>query len=438
MSNKFFLWVICTAHLFAAPQTDILTLSKAYEKALKNESQILAQQYRTEAAQEGIEQAYAQLYPQIRADISVGYNKYQPNYPTPEVSEPYQDIGVSAYIPVFRPELYVGLRQAKNRYEGAKYEYQRYANTLGLELAKAYFNFVRAQKNLVLARSLMEANEAKYNQLNNMLRSGLSTRMDALESKVAYDQSRAEFLAEEQRHRVARMTLEFMIGEKITDNRIAEIPLEGLNPDALTIAAYDWNQGLESNPDVKLAEQNLKVTQDDLSIRRWSHYPVADFQISGRKTETKDTSLREDDLRALLVLSVPIYQGGYTQSRIREGMKLESAAIEELNYYKREAKLKLESYLSEQRLMIESVKAIRETEYSAQLYLTSVEQGYERGLKSLFDLLEARSKLYQARRDLIDAVYNLVVNQLSLMDVTGTLSSERIYEIERKLNLLGS
>ncbi|MDE7316899.1 MAG: TolC family protein [Helicobacter sp.] len=434
MNNKWLLFLALFG-LILAREDQILTLSRAYEKALQKESQILAQRYRTEATAEGINQALGALLPRITVDASAGHNKY--NYTAPEVSEPYKDYGITAYVPVFRPGLYLELDQAKDRAKGAEYELQRRANQLGLEVAKAYFDVMRTQKNLALARAMVDANEVKFRQTSGMLQAGLNTKMGMLEARVAFDRSRAELLAEEQRYNVAKMTLEYMIGEKITNDRILDISLEQINPDALIIASYDWQKGLVNNPDVQIAQKQLELAQRDLTIRRWQHFPTADFQISQKHTESRDPSLRENDLRALIVVSLPIFEGGRTQSAIREGLKMQNAAIEELNHYKKQAILKLERTLSEQKLAIESVKVFKDSEYSAQLYLSTIEQGYERGLRSLFDVLEARSRLYQVRRDLIDAVYNLIVNQLNLLDVTGTLNTDRIYEIERKINLLG-
>lgn len=434
MNNKWLLFLALFGVILAR-EDQILTLSRAYEKALQKESQILAQRYRTEATAEGINQALGALLPRITVDASAGHNKY--NYTAPEVSEPYKDYGITAYVPVFRPGLYLELDQAKDRAKGAEYELQRRANQLGLEVAKAYFDVMRTQKNLALARAMVDANEVKFRQTSGMLQAGLNTKMGMLEARVAFDRSRAELLAEEQRYNVAKMTLEYMIGEKITNDRILDISLEQINPDALIIASYDWQKGLVNNPDVQIAQKQLELAQRDLTIRRWQHFPTADFQISQKRTDSRDPSLRENDLRALIVVSLPIFEGGRTQSAIREGLKMQNAAIEELNHYKKQAILKLERTLSEQKLAIESVKVFKDSEYSAQLYLSTIEQGYERGLRSLFDVLEARSRLYQVRRDLIDAVYNLIVNQLNLLDVTGTLNTDRIYEIERKINLLG-
>ncbi len=437
MSNKkvFIIFIFLSTLYLYARDDQLLTLSRVYEKALERESQILAYRYTTEAAEEGVNQAFAQFLPQIKLDASLGHNKYR--YAGPEVSESYKDYGISAYIPVFHPEIYIGLDQAKDRRDSAKYEFQRNANQLGLEVAKAYFNLIRTQKNLVYARSLLEANEIKYKQMSSMLQVGLSNKIDTLEARVAFEHSKAELLAEEKRYNVAKMTLEYMIGEKITSSRLIDISLEEINPDALVIAAYDWQKGLENNIDVKLAEKNLASAQKDLAIRRWEHFPVADFQLVQKKTDSQDPALRENDFRALFVVSLPLYQGGRTQSRIREGMKLQSAAIENLNHYRKQANLRLESYLAEQKLAIESLKILKETEYSMRLHLSSVEQGYERGLRNLFDVLEARSRLYETRRNIIDSLYDLIVNQLNLLDVTGTLNVDRIYEIERKINILG-
>ncbi len=85
MNNKWLLLLALFGVIFAR-EDQILTLSRAYEKALQKESQILAQRYRTEATAEGINQALGALLPRITLDASAGHNKY--NYTAPEVSEP--------------------------------------------------------------------------------------------------------------------------------------------------------------------------------------------------------------------------------------------------------------------------------------------------------------------------------------------------------------
>lgn len=410
-----------------------LTLSQAYQKALQNESRILASRHRTEAMDEVVAQAKSRLYPQVQLNASFGHNKYQPNYKTKEVSEPYKHYSISAYMPIYRPGLWDGIDQAKLRREGASYTLKQSAHELGLEVAKAYFNLARTEKNAILAKAQMEAYEAKYRQLSNMIELGLSNKMDVLEAKVHFDKAKAESLAEQQRLNIARLNLEYMIGEKL--EKTLDITLESINPSALIEAGEAWESALGENPEVKLSEIALKIANEEIESRRSEHYPSIDLRLTKSKADTEDTSLRETDSRALIEVSVPLYQGGMTQSRIKEARILQNAAIHDLEHAKKQAKVKLEGYLSDRALSVETLKALQESQLSAKLYLSSVEQGYEKGLKSLFDLLEARAKLYQVRRDLVDAAYSLIVSQLNLLDVTGALDAEAIEAMEKRISL---
>ncbi|MGP1450449.1 MAG: TolC family protein [Wolinella sp.] len=430
MRNRVFFSFIA---LLIWQKSSALSLSQAYQKALDNEATVVASRFRTEAVDEQVNQAKSRLYPQLQANASAGQNKYQPNYNTSEVSEPYKNYSISAYMPIYRPELWSGIDQAKIRKKEALYRHQRISNTLGIDVAKAYFDLARALENIKLTQAQSEAYEAKYRQLSGMLELGLSNKMDVLEAKVHFDSSRAEALVEKQRYNTAKLALEYMIGESIHGE--LDVDLSAINPDALVLVEETWDDKLSENPSVKVAEMALKVASKEIEIRKYEHYPKVDLRITRSETDTKDPSLREYDSRALIEVNFPIYSGGVTQSRIKEAKLLESAAIKELENVKKSTKLKLEQHLADRALGIEKLKAMRESEASALLYLSSIEQGYEKGLKHLIDLLEARAKLHQVRRDIIDAAYVLILAQLNIIDMSGELSAEKIAEIEVRISL---
>lgn len=434
MSSKIIISALMALVLFenlsAAPE---LTLSRAYQKALENESRILASRHRVEATEEILIQARSRLYPQVQLSASFGRNKYRSNYNAQEVSEPYKNYSISAHIPLYRPGLWIGIDQARLEQEEANYIFKQNAHKLGLEVAKAYFDLARTEKNTILAKAQMEAYEAKYHQLSNMIDLGLSNKMDVLEAKVHFDRAKAELLAEQQRLNIARLNLEYMMGEKI--EKTLGIALESIKPHALIESNEAWEDALGENPEVKLSEIALKTANEEIELRRSEYHPSIDLRLIRSRIDTKDASLRESDNRALIEVNMPLFQGGMTQSRIKEARILQNAAIHDLEHAKKQAKVKLEGYLSDRALSVETLKALQESQLSAKLYLSSVEQGYEKGLKSLFDLLEARAKLYQVRRDLVDAAYSLIVSQLNLLDVTGALDAEAIEAMEKRINL---
>ena len=53
----------------------------------------------------------------------------------------------------------------------------------------------------------------------------------------------------------------------------------------------------------------------------------------------------------------------------------------------------------------ENISLYREAIKSSQLYLHAVNRGYEKGLKDLIDVEDARTKLFETKFKLIDAIY---------------------------------
>lgn len=111
-----------------------------------------------------------------------------------------------------------------------------------------------------------------------------------------------------------------------------------------------------------------------------------------------------------------------------------NAARLERDYYQNETRYKFESLWAEHQLTIETLEVLKESEKSAELYLKAVEKGNVAGLKSLLDVLDAVAKLYDVRRQMVDAGYQLMNNQLGLLDVTGRLTVETMANYESLLN----
>jgi outer membrane protein len=130
---------------------------------------------------------------------------------------------------------------------------------------------------------------------------------------------------------------------------------------------------------------------------------------------------------------IPIYEGGETQSRVRESLLLAQSAQKELDAVEQKNSLRFEELWADHELNAQSLSQSLETEKSAQLYVESMEKAYAVGLKSVVDVLDAKAKLYKIKRDSLDAGYHLVDNYLGVLDVSGELNSDNIAIIEKMM-----
>lgn len=406
-----------------------LMLSDAYDLALKNEPHLRSLSLKTEATKESTVQSKARLYPQVQGSVSWGRYEYEAPYLREPVKENYKSYSISASQPLYHPELWQGVDESKAREAAAHYQLQSEVQKLGLDVTKAYFNVLRSKRNVELFQSKREFYETKYKQLDELLKVGLTNRMDFLEAKIHSNKALSELLAEEKRLQVAKLRLENLIKEPAGE--LPSFDFTAINVAALFLERSQWEDKLSNNPELKVSIASQSMATHQANAREYGHYPKIDLNINRKETFTQDTVAHKYDNQAIVQVSIPIYEGGYTQSRIREGTLLLSAAQQEVEYTRLQSKLKFEELWAEHQLNIETMLASKESEISAELFLDSIEKGNKAGLKSVVDVLEAKAKLYEIKRDTIDAGYQLVNNYLSLLDVSGELNSENIVILEK-------
>jgi len=407
-----------------------LTLSTAYELALKNEPHLRAMALKTIAGAEGIEQSKARLYPQVQGSFSWGRYEYQYTTANREpIKEDYTSYAISATQPVYHPELWRSVDESKARQKAAEFQLQADAQQLGLDLAKAYFNLLYTQRNVELIEAQKGYYDEKFKQLERMLQFGLTNRIDLLETKVQRDKTTSEWLSEKKKYQVSKLKLEHMIGENIGE--VESFDFEKIDTDRLLGTQQEWEAEISENPMLKAAVANEEATRHNVAVREYDHYPKVDLSLTRKETYTQDVIAHKYDNQAIAQMTIPIYQGGYTQSRVREGRLLLDSAIKDRDYYQKDALYQFEALWAERELNIETIKVLKESEKSASLYLQSVEKGHTAGLKSLVDVLEARAKVFDVRRQQVEAGYQLINNQLGLLNVTGKLNVENIADFER-------
>ena len=69
------------------------------------------------------------------------------------------------------------------------------------------------------------------------------------------------------------------------------------------------------------------------------------------------------------------------------------------------------------------VKALEAAELSSQSALEANQLGYQVGVRINIDVLNAQSQLYQTKRDLAQARYNVLLGDLRLRQASGSLTA---------------
>jgi outer membrane protein len=193
---------------------------------------------------------------------------------------------------------------------------------------------------------------------------------------------------------------------------------------------------------VRQAQLALDVAKLEVDKAIAGHLPTLDGQIvyggvrnlSGSSTSpTSGVSNHVLNPSASLTLSVPIFAGLTTQYRIRETKALEDKAVSDLDNAKRTvAQTTRTAYLG---LIagLSQVKAYEAAEASTQSALDANKLGYSVGVNINIDVLNSQSQLYQTKRDLAKARYDVLVGNLKLRQAAGTLTPQDLQDINQLL-----
>src|SRR5690606_35549005 len=179
-------------------------------------------------------------------------------------------------------------------------------------------------------------------------------------------------------------------------------------------------------------------------VARSGHFPAIDLVASrgdqdfdgtevSRNTAGNITRRPGDQSRVTdsvgIQVTIPIYSGGATSSRVRQRVYLHRAARERLERTARETeRATRDAYLGVLSEMAR-VQALRQALESGRTALQATEAGFEVGTRTTVDVLDARRRLFDAQTNYSRSRYDYILNVLQLQLATGTLGVADLEEI---------
>jgi outer membrane protein len=133
-------------------------------------------------------------------------------------------------------------------------------------------------------------------------------------------------------------------------------------------------------------------------------------------------------------LNWPLYTGGATQNRIKETLALEDKSRNDLDASRRAVTQATRQAFFGVQSGLAQVKALEAAESSSQLALEATQLGYKVGVRVNLDVLNAQTQLFQTRRDLAKARYDVILGGLKLRLASGQLKPADVAAVNALLD----
>jgi outer membrane protein len=413
-------------------------LLEVYRLAQRNDMALAQAQAGYEANLERRTQGTGQLLPTVNFNAAHFAVSQDIRQPPPGGTNDYDSDAYSLTLtqPLFRMSNFAAYSQGKAYANQAEAELGVARGELMMRAALAYFEVLAAEDELGFARTEKSAIEGQLRLAERNFAVGNATVVDVHEARARYDLAAAQEVNAANDLEVKREALTILTRSR--PERLAHLLWEGdyIQPDPQDVEA--WNRiALERNPLIQAQAQALRVAEEEVARQRGGHYPTLDFVAAHGYNKTGNifsSSTYEYTTNQVGVqLQVPLYSGGVTQSRVREAVARQEQTRAALEQTRRTVtRLTREAYLASTG-GITRARALYQAKVSSRKALESTLIGYESGVRTGVDVLNAQRDLYRTERDLSQARYQYVLSMLRLKLAAGTLSEADLEFINQRL-----
>ena len=412
------------------------SLVQLFEAAKGYDASYKAAQSQYQANLAKAEQAKALLRPTAGLGATVSESDFN-NLTSTNVDARYgtRTATLSASHPLFRPANSAGYQQGMKQVGLAQAQLKAAEQELIVRLSQAYFDVLTAQESLAFVKAQKAAVSEQLAAAKRNFEVGTSTITDTREAQARFDLVTAQEIAAENDLRVKNLALDQSVGTPNTQ----PVPLKsGANLSAAVTGNADtWaQQAIELSPSVEQARIGLEVAQLEIEKAKAGHMPTLDLTASYGATRYRNgNSARVDNNTATLGLAfnLPLYAGSATQNRIQETVSLEEKARNDLEGAQRTVAQATRTAFFGVQSGLGQVKALEAAEASSQSALDANKLGYQVGVRINIDVLNSQSQLFQTKRDLAKARYDVLLGQLRLLQASGMLKAEDLQNVTNML-----
>ena len=423
-----------------------ISLLDVYQQALAHDPVLASALSSNKAAQEIIEQGKALYRPTVNFSAGVTatksnieFNNVTSNFPRVAGRASFEgyNYGLEARQPIYRQQNLVQMDQSYTQVSIADKQYHLSQQNLILRTTQAYFNVLIAQDKIELIKAQKTAILSQLDQAKITFEVGTATITDVNEAQARFDLVVAQEIAAINEYQIAQHEIEQITGELPTTLATvkSDIQVNTINQSMKNLL----DVALQNNLNIAIQKDTLKLAEQDVAFNKAAHMPTLDAVANYTDTYTNgglNGFGNEFNSASIgLQLQIPLYQGGAISSRVRQALLNQQKAKDDVEIARRQTDLETQRAFLNLGSSVAQIKALEQALISSQSQLDSTKLGYEVGVRISVDVLNAQQQFYSAKRDLLQARYNYLVNIIRLKSATGVVAEVDLQDINQQLVL---
>ena len=415
-----------------------LSLTAAYDASRANDPTVQSAAHAFDASKQEEAIGRGGLDPQVTLTSRYGYggridggddstyvnsNDYQANNVTLAAQQPLYDKG-----------RWAAYQEGKARGQLGNQLFDVAGQTLYDRVAKGYFDVARAENEIKLIAQQKAAISGLVTQSKKLYQGGQGAITDIDEAQARLDLVEAQETEAQARRVAALRALSGRASVAIDDIQPMREELAAGSPIPPEQDLPYWTAiAREASPELAARLAAVKVAEAQADSQRAGHHPTLSLttQLTRRETrQYEDLDPRQDTYYVGVQLDIPLYRGGAVRASVAKAEAQLAGAQSDYDVQRQQLAEDIEAdYLGVVAGFSKS-KAMQRAVESNQRALTSTEKGFQGGVRSTVDILDAQQRVFQARRDLLNTKLDMLQSYVSLHTHTGQMNRGVLEQVQ--------
>ena len=332
------------------------------------------------------------------------------------------DLRVEA--PIYDRLLRTRLRQAETSESASEIMLRQSHQELILRVAERYLNVLAAQDRREVARVDIIAIRRQLDLTTGRLEVGIGTRTDLFDARARLKQAEANAIQADNAFKNSISLLREMVGQtpRSLIPLLSDAPLSSPDPESID----GWiDQAEANNLNVQVKSLNLRIAEYEIQKLKDATFPA--MSIGGNRSTSIGgiNDYTKDSASVYLQVNIPLFTGGLSIRSDQAGI-LYNRALEELDLARVKARSQATLAYLDINSSISQAEALSEAITAGESALSAKQEGYEAGLTTNIDVLDAQRNLSQSRTDYLNSRYSYILSLLELEQAIGDLDENDI------------
>jgi len=414
-----FVLLACSGNAFA------LDLVQSYDLAVKADPVYLGATEKYQAQKLVLRQADSALWPTINGNAGIAHHEsaYFGTYDQ-------QTYSLSITQPILNFGVFAGIGQARAEVRQATAEYAAAQQDLMLRVSQSYLGTLAAQDNVELAEAEKNAISQQLEVAEGRLSAGLGTITEVHDARARFQIAEANLLDAQDKLRDSKEGLAELTNVDVDALQPLKNEIPTVRPQPEN--EQQWVDTAEKqNLSILASQAAFDASSKQVQIRRSGQYPS--LAVVGQIAHTDSTpsqAFMDGKNNSIgIQLTVPIFQGGFVSAGTSQAIHQREAARQQLEASRRSTKRLTRSAYAGVISGIQRVDALKQAVVAGQSALTAKQTGFEAGINTNLDVLNAQRDLFAAKRDYAQTRYTYILDLLRLKQAAGQLNVKDLQEI---------